>query len=264
MSEKNHVEESSSPTSTKDKFLGYGCLAWVLIGLFGLTCIGLLISQLLLAVSAPREAARRIQCRSNLKQIGLALHNYHQAYGSYPPAYTVDEQGKPMHSWRVLLLPFTEYAQDEVQYDFSQPWNSPANLAFAKESQIHNMYFCPSESDWDRNDTSYVMLVGPNAFSDGPTARKKEDITDKPGETIIVGEMSRSGIFWTEPRDLSVSEMSFKINDPNQIGLRSDHYGGLHVLFADGSVCFLSASMDMKVYEAMTTINGGEDISEFY
>lgn len=174
-----------------------------------------------------------------------------------------------MHSWRALILPFTDYPQDEVQYDFSQPWNSPANLAFAKESQAYKMYRCPTEFSQDRNDrdrpdTSYVMLVGPNAFADGSTARKQEDITDKLGVTIIVGEMSHSGIFWTEPRDLYTSEMSSKINDPNQIGLRSEHSSGLHVLFADGSIRFLIESMDLKDYKAMTTINGGEDMSEFH
>ncbi len=171
-----------------------------------------------------------------------------------------------MHSWRALILPFTDYPQDEVQYDFSQPWNSPANLAFAKESQAYQIYCCQTEflQDRDRPETSYVMLVGPNAFANGATPRKFADLTDGSNNTIMVGEMSHSGIFWTEPRDLNTLEMSSKLNDPNQIGLRSEHSGGLHVLFADGSVRFLSASMDLKVYEAMTTINDGEDISEFY
>lgn len=259
MSDENHVEGSSKPPPANGKFLGYGGRVWAAVGLLFLF---FLIALFLPAVSSCREAARRIQCRNNLKQIGLALHNYHQAYGCYPPAYTVDEQGRPMHSWRVLLLEFLD-PKLYTQYDFGQPWYSPDNFALVDRLAKDGPYYCPSDFNRGRHDTSYVMLVGPDAFSDAPAVRKKKDITDELDETIIVAEMSHSGIYWMEPRDLNASEMSFKINDPNQIGLRSEHSGGLHVLFADGSVSFLSASMDLKVYEALTTINGGEDIGDW-
>ena len=259
MSEENHVEESSNPTPARRKFLGCGGRVWAAAGLLFLF---FLIALWLPAVSSCREAARRVQCRDNLKQIGLALHNYHEKYGCYPPAYTVDKQDRPMHSWRALLLEFLD-PKLYTQYDFDQPWDSPDNLAFADVLAKDGPYYCPSDFDRGRYDTSYVMLVGPDAFSDAPAVRKKKDITDKLDETIIVVEMSHSGIYWMEPRDLNVSKMSFKINDMNQIGLRSEHSGGLHVLFADGSARFLSESMDPEVYEAMITINGGEDASDF-
>ena len=60
------------------------------------------------AVGEAREAARRAQCLCNLCQIKLAFHNYHSQYGSFPPAYVADANGRPMHSWRVLILPFME------------------------------------------------------------------------------------------------------------------------------------------------------------
>src|SRR5207248_11120546 len=79
-----------------------GCLAgasMVCCGVFALPAL------MLPAVQQAREAARRTQCSNNLRQIGLALHNYAQVYGSFPPAFVADEEGKPMHSWRVLILP---------------------------------------------------------------------------------------------------------------------------------------------------------------
>ena len=70
--------------------------------------IVILIGLLLPTVRAAHEPARRSQCCNNLKQIALALHNYADEHGEFPPAYTVDEQGQPLHSWRTLILPYLE------------------------------------------------------------------------------------------------------------------------------------------------------------
>ena len=69
-----------------------------------------MVALLLPAVQAAREAARRAQSSNNLKQIGLAMHNYHDTYGTFPPAVVTDASGKPLYSGRVLLLPFMEQA----------------------------------------------------------------------------------------------------------------------------------------------------------
>lgn len=256
-SDASKIEGNAKPVPSSGKFLGCGGCVWAIVGLFAAL---FLIAMFLPAVSSCREAARRVQCRNKLKQIGLALHNYHEIFGCFPPAYTVDAQGKPMHSWRALILPYTEYAQDEDTYDFSQPWDSPDNLAFANKSTAYIMYTCPSEFDQEKHNTNYVMLVGPNAFADGSTSRKQEDISDNLDTTIAVVEMSRSGILWTEPRDLNVEEMSDKLNDPDRPGPRSEHAYGLHVLFADGSTTYLIETIDQKTFRAMTTIAGGEDV----
>ena len=69
-----------------------------------LMCAGVLVAILLRAVHKAREAAILNQCRNNLKQFGLAMLYYEWVHGSLPPAFTVDENGKPLHSWRTLLL----------------------------------------------------------------------------------------------------------------------------------------------------------------
>src|SRR5262245_49310958 len=68
---------------------------------------------------APREAARRMQCASNLRNIVVALHSYESTYGCLPPAYTIDADGKPLHSWRTLILPFIDQQLLYNQIDFS-------------------------------------------------------------------------------------------------------------------------------------------------
>ena len=73
------------------------------LGVFG--CV-VLLAVFLPAMRSAHEAARRAQCVCNLKQIGLALQNYHNAFGCFPPAAIVDKQGKPILSWRVAILPY--------------------------------------------------------------------------------------------------------------------------------------------------------------
>ena len=131
--------------------------------------IGMAIALLLPAVQAAREAAHIMACTQNLKQIGLAMQGYHQNYGCFPPAFVADKQGKPKHSWRVLILPFLGEQELYSKYRFDEPWNGPHNMALVL--QMPKVYRCPSDYDDDRSRTSYAMIVGPHAVSNGPTLR---------------------------------------------------------------------------------------------
>jgi len=104
--------------------------------------LGILFAFFLPAERAPRTVARRSQCKNNLKQIGLALHIYHETHGAFPPACTVDANGKPLHSWRTVILPFLGQKDLYESIDLTKPWNDPANAeAFA--TQVH-AFSCPS------------------------------------------------------------------------------------------------------------------------
>jgi prepilin-type processing-associated H-X9-DG protein len=237
-------------------------LTWAVASL---AVIGGVIAAMLPGVRS-RDCPTRAHCSRNLQKIALAVNNYAAKYGCFPPAYTVDKQGRRMHSWRTLVLEFLD-SDLYAQYDFSRPWDSPENLAFAKKMGKNGPYRCPSEDIQEPSWTSYVMLVGPRAFSNGRTGRKLEEITDGPDVTIAVVEMSPSGILWTSPYDLDTTEMSCRINDPDHACPRSCHSGGLHVLFADGHTAYLGTSADVKKDEeylkALITINGGEDMSKY-
>ncbi|MBC8288680.1 MAG: DUF1559 domain-containing protein, partial [Planctomycetes bacterium] len=78
--------------------------SWVAETLVTLAILAILTALFLPATRTPREASRRSQCKNNLKQIGIALHNYHEDHGAFPPAYTMDANGQPLHSWRTLIL----------------------------------------------------------------------------------------------------------------------------------------------------------------
>lgn len=230
-----------------------------------ISSIGILIALLLPAVEAAREAARRMQCTNQLKQIGLAMRQYELQYGCFPPAFVPDENGKPKHSWRVLILPFMEEKALYDEYRLDEPWDGPHNKALA--SRMPKSYRCPTESDPDYSHTSYAMIVGPHAISDGPTSHSMADIKDGASKTIIVAEAAGADIDWMEPRDLATEAMTFQLNaysrDPqqsNKTDISSEHSGTINVLQCDGTVRFLSTSVKREVLEALMTIDGGETI----
>lgn len=223
-----------------------------------LFCGGILVALLLPAVQAAREAARRTQCANNIKQIELALLNYESVNGHLPPAYTVDENAKPMHSWRVLILPYLQNAGMASQYNLEEPWDSPGNLAISK-ANIPPVYQCPSDPNGDgvTSNTSYVGVVGPNAVLSVPP-KTFSDIQDGTSRTLSVVEMENSGIHWSEPRDWDVVNAQFVVNGgPTEPG--SNHAGGMaNVGRMDGSVTVIDANTSPLELEAMTTVAGGE------
>jgi len=237
-------------------------LAVVLV--VALVCGGILVALLLPAVGAAREAARRAQCSNNLKVIGLAMHNYEVQYGCFPPAFIPDKNGKPMHSWRVLILPYIEGENALYQqYRFNEPWDSPHNRALA--SQMPSVYGCPTEGPPGGSTTSYAMLVGPHAISTGPRGRMMREIRDGLSNTITVAEAANAHINWMEPRDIHVEDMQFQIGrggTPNAVRdeISSSHANGANVLFGDGAVRYISGSTDPQQLKAMTTVDGGETI----
>lgn len=119
--------------------------------------VGLLIALLLPAQHGAREGARRSQCGNHLKQIAPALQCYADANHALPPAYTVDADGKPLHSWRTLILPYLEEKRLYDSIDFAKPWDDPVNAKTCET--IPDVYQCPSDIDAPVNYTTYLALV---------------------------------------------------------------------------------------------------------
>ncbi|GAB4147156.1 MAG: hypothetical protein Tsb009_20190 [Planctomycetaceae bacterium] len=105
--------------------------------------IAILIALILPAVQQAREAARRAQCKNNLRQMAIGLHNYLEAHGSFPPGIVAssDDMTNAMHSGLTLLLPFIEQENVYKQYDFNRPWSDPVNLN-ATRTRIP-VFLCP-------------------------------------------------------------------------------------------------------------------------
>lgn len=227
----------------------------IVVGLFGLA--GVLLMPLSVTRGVPSS---RMQCGNHLKQIAIALQNYHDVYGSFPPAYIADANGKPMHSWRVLILPFAEQKDLYDAYDFSEPWDGPHNSKL--HSQIPPYFRCPSHSGQPTGETDYLAVVGPGTVWPGSTTTKFTQITDGTACTLLVVEAHGSGIHWMEPRDLHLVQMPLAINPPRGTGISSPHGGtkskGARAAFADGHTQFLPSSLTPAELTALLTIAGGE------
>jgi prepilin-type processing-associated H-X9-DG protein len=229
-------------------------LLWFVLG-------GVLVALLFPVTPKARKATRRAVCCNNLRQIWMAWEQFYDANGRFPPAYTTDDEGWPLHSWRVLLLPYLEYDDLYQRVKLDEPWNSPHNLALFESAETPEVYRCRS-AEGDPRETSYVMIVGPGTISDGPNARRREHVADGLGKTIVVAEATDSGIRWYEPADLEFDDMAFTINAPKGKGIRSGHGGLAHALFADGSVHAIFDDVDSGILKALITIAGGEDVTK--
>lgn len=220
-----------------------------------LAILGVLVALFLPATRSARPAAYRTQCKNNLKQIGLALHNYHDTYHAFPPAYTVDENGKPLHSWRTLILPFVDQESLYNKLDLSKPWDDPAN-AEAFKARIP-VYQCPSSpADVSPAHTTYMAVVTTNSCLRPTEPRLMSDITDNHGETLMVIEVNHDhAVHWMSPTDADESLI---------LGLgpetKQAHSGGMNAAYVDGSVMFLSAASSSADRLARISIAGGEQV----
>ncbi|MCF7961714.1 MAG: DUF1559 domain-containing protein [Pirellula sp.] len=224
-----------------------------------LVCGGILAALLLPAVQAAREAARRMQCTNNMKQIGLALHNYESAYKSLPPAYTVDSEGNRLHSWRSLILPYLEQSAVYNRIDFSKPWDHPDN-EFIRELNVPT-FMCPS-TKLPNGYTTYVAVVAPNGVFSGPTPTNFQDIKDGLSNTLMVVETTEAkAVHWMEPNDTDLNAFIASLPGPVPPNDRHAHTGGSVVTFGDGSVQFLSSNTPVETLQALVTSNGGERVN---
>ena len=229
-------------------------LAWVV----ALSVVLAVIALVVPAIRAAREAARRAQCSCNLCGIKLAFHNYHETYGVLPPAYIADEAGRPMHSWRVLILPFLEQATFYKQYDFAEPWDGPNNSKLL--DQMPNYYACPSRSSGATNLASYAVIAGEGTMFPGSRSARFADVTDGLANTLMVVEVANMKIPWTAPVDLDIGTMSLRVNDPNRPGISSPHPGGANTAFGDGKYVFLRDGLPEETLRALITVAGGEAV----
>jgi len=198
------------------------------------------------AVGRLREAAVRAKAQNNLKQIGLAMHNYHDTTGGFPPAAVVDKKGKPMLSWRVMILPYVEQDGLYREFKLDEPWDSDHNKKLI--DRMPAVYQVPNAKTKPGH-THYRSFVGNGAFLDLINQTTFAQITDGTSNTWMVAE-TEEGVPWTKPDDV---EFDPKKDLP---AMGNFFKGGFNVLYCDGSVRYFRTVP--KQAKAMITRDGGE------
>ena len=242
----------SAPRSRPGLTLGELVVATAITAVMG----GVFVAFFLPVSRTAREPARRSQCKNNFKQIGLALHNYHDQYHALPPAYTVDADGKPLHSWRTLILPFLEQKPLYDKIDLTKAWDDPANAEVYKT--VLEVYRCPS-LDGRNTHTTYLAIVTPNSCLRGGESRLFSEITDGLSNTLVVIEVdSEHAVHWMSPMDADES-MILSIGPNSKVS----HTGGVHGLLMDGAVRFLNAQIPAETRRALISVAGNEPLTDY-
>jgi beta-lactamase regulating signal transducer with metallopeptidase domain len=211
--------------------------------------IPLMVGLTLPAIQSARAAARRTQSVNNMKQLGLAMHNYHDTYKKLPALVMTAEDGKTKYSWRVALLPFLGEKELFDAYDMRKPWDSEHNLKVLK--RMPNVYRHPSENAGVTTSSYYALTGEDTGLGDGEQAVRFRDVVDGLSNTVFVFDAKRA-IPWTKPEDIKYSA------DEDVPALGGYEPGGFNILLGDGSVRFVAKSVDEKTLRAIITRNGRE------
>lgn len=223
----------------------------LIIGGVVLVCGGVMVALLLPAVQSAREAARRMQSSNNMKQIGIALHMYHDMYNQLPPAVVKDADGKPLYSGMVCLLPMLEQQPLYDRFDKTKAWDSPENQPFS--SMNLPMFMDPSNSDNTPGRTDYLLITGPGSIlEDAPGVKHSfSQIKDGTSNTMIVMEV-KGNTSWAAPNTWDISKP-----------LNGNHPGVVIVLFADGSIHTISRNIDPETLRRLVDRKDGLPVADF-
>lgn len=196
-------------------------------------------------------ASRITRCRNNLKQIGLAIHNYHEDHGVFPPAYLSGPSGEPAHTWRVLLLPYIDEQETYDLYRLSEPWNSPHNATL--QDRMPEAYRCPSHLDRRTADfsTDYVAVIAEHSVLAAEIPVSPDDIAHRKKGTIFVTESGNRQINWMSPDDITRLELAAALQQK-----QGKHRGGNNALMADGTVKYLPPELPQDSLESLINFRG--------
>jgi prepilin-type processing-associated H-X9-DG protein len=217
----------------------------------GIATTGVMVALTLPAIQAAREAARRNQSTNQLKQIALALHNYHDAHKTFPPRVSTDKDGKPLLSWRVAILPYLEEAALYKEFHLDEPWDSEHNKKLvARMPDIYRNASLPGTDS-----TVYLAVAGPGALFGEADAKDIRSVVDGTSNTIGIVEADPDrAVIWTRPDDLPYDA------DNPLAGLGKLRPAGFNAMFLDGHVRFISEGIDPELLKSLFTYAGREQV----
>lgn len=210
-------------------------------------------------IQVMQENRIRGQDIRNLEKIAKAMNAYAKDYGTYPPPVTIGANGAPMHSWRVLVLPYLGYQELYDRFDLAQPWDAAENHQVAMEMPAE--YRSPAHTTSTGVESGYALVTGTGTLFPPSGPLGPSDVTDDPAKTVLVVESSRLlslGAAWTTPADLEIGRISTGIG--TDIG--GSHRGGAAAVMVDGRGRFLPEALEPSVVRALITPRGGEGLPD--
>lgn len=225
---------------------------WLFLTLVLLTLIG---NGLYNAVQKVKFAAQRSNEGCHVKQLALGLLNYAEDNGHLPPAYTVGPDGKPWHSWRIEILPYTGYQDLYDQYRFDEPWDGPNNRQL--HDKMPSIFRSSFVEDEESQYTNYLAVTGPNTLWPGAEPLPLDVTGDKIGDTIMLISDPESTVHWLEPSDFPVDQFE---TWPSRV--TGSKYGlvDTQIGVANGSTHYMPFDISPEVFRVATAITSDKSV----
>ena len=195
---------------------------------------------------------KRRETFNHLKDLVLGLQFYGDDHKfMFPPAYTVDANGKPLHSWRVLILPYIGQKELYRQIKLDEPWDSEYNKQF--HSRDIPCFRSAGANSQGHGLTDFSMVVGPDTISNGPTGRNLvHDIKDILYKIALVERATP--VCWMDPTEIT-QENAYKGIGVTPDGIADAFYDGKTAVGAcDGSVEMLEKTIDLKILQSALNV----------
>ncbi len=208
------------------------------------------------AIDAARGAAAASKRQNDFKEIALALLDYEEKHKRFPPAYSVDSNGKPLLSWRVHILPFLGETELYEEFHLDEPWDSKNNRPLIGLMPAVYAETLDSEAEFfESGETTVVAPIAPSTLFANPEGTEYRRVKDKTWETLMIAEVApEEAVVWTSPQD-------WKINFESALAdVKREDREFFITAFCDGSTKKLSTKMATNQFKAILTIDGGERV----
>ncbi|TWU43886.1 hypothetical protein Q31b_14180 [Novipirellula aureliae] len=252
---------NSPPANPQTKQLGTLAVAGVVLVLL-LCFLYAVVRQGSQTVSQLQTNRMRAASIRNLEKIAEALNAYAADHGTYPPAYTKNNAGQPLQSWRVLILPYL--GEEEIYESINQnlAWDEPDNITAAYNT-IPSVYRHPGNGTGQTfSESAYFLVTGPGTLfpNTGPLALS--NITDDLTKTLLVveGAPRMMNNLWTEPVDIDMTLLQGVGGTKNDIGGLLE--GGAAVATVDGRGHFIDENIPLPTLRALISPRGGEPLAD--
>jgi len=206
-----------------------------------------------------RQGRARIASINNLEKIAQALNAYAEDHGAYPAPALLSKSGRPLLSWRVLLLPYLGEEELYDRFDLNAAWDAGQNQSITYD-EMPSVYRHPDSQGWS-TETAYHLVIGAGTLfpRTGPLSPKQ--VIDGSTKTILVVEARASSI-WTEPMDVDLASTGGTINGSNGKDFGGLTEGGMCLVTVDGRGHFLPDTTAAMTVNALATPQGGEPLPD--